>query len=273
MIYIQTPSLNIPALGFGTYKLTGAPCRKAVTDAIGAGYRHIDTARFYDNEHEVGQGIKDAGVERQALFVTTKIWRTELEADAVGWSVEASLREMGLEYIDLLLIHWPNAEVALAQTLEAMVQAVSCGKVRAVGVSNFPVALWEQAREFAPVVCNQVEYHPFLSQEAVCQAARRSGGAVVAYSPLARAAVWGDPVLESIGQAHGKSAGQVALRWLVQQPGVGAVPKATSRQHIEHNFDIFDFELSQQDMDRIKALACGRRLVQPSWAPQWDPQT
>ncbi len=270
MIHINTQGVCIPALGFGTYKQTGTLCREAVATAVGCGYRHIDTASFYGNEVEVGLGIKDAGVERESLFVTTKVWRTDLRTKDVIRSVEDSLRDLGTSYLDLLLIHWPNPEVPLSETIEAMASLLHSGKVRALGGSNFTTQHLSEARQIAPIVCNQVEYHPFLDQTPLLHAMRRWDMALIAYAPLARGRVWDDEVIIDVARKHKKGAGQVALRWFLQQSRVGAVPKATGRDHISENFDIFDFELTNEDMSRISCLGRGQRLINPAWAPPWD---
>lgn len=263
-------TLRMPALGLGTYKQKGSLCRRAVCDALSMGYRHIDTARFYDNEVQVGAGMEDAGVARDEIFLATKVWRTELSAEALRRSVEGSLRDLKTDYVDLLMIHWPSPDVPLEATLDAMTALQREGKARHLGVSNFPVAHVERARRHATIVCNQVEYHPFLSQQTLLAAQRPHDIALVAYAPLARGRVWEDPVLQAIGRELGKTAGQVALRWFVQQALVGAVPKATSREHIAENFAVFDFELSERHMDMIAGVERGQRLVSPDFAPDWD---
>jgi len=260
---------EIPKLGFGTWQLTGDACIEGVRDALELGYRHIDTARIYGNEAEVGQGIARSGVGRGSIFLTTKLWYRDLRAAEVRASVEASLRDLGVEQLDLLLIHWPNEDVALAETLAAMTELQEAGRVRHLGVSNFPPRLVRAALELAPIVCNQVEYHPFLGQPELLALAREHDLMLTAYSPLAHGEAHGDPVLRAIGEAHGKSAGQVALRWLLDQPHVGAVPKASSHEHRAANLAVFDFELSDDERGRIAGLERGLRTADPSWAT-WE---
>jgi 2,5-diketo-D-gluconate reductase B len=258
----------IPKIGFGTWRLDGRACEDGVADALAAGYRHVDTAAMYENEDEVGRGLR--GVERSELWVTTKVWHDQLEPRRVRASCERSLRRLGLDYVDLLLIHWPNAAVPLAATLEALTALRDQGRTREIGVSNFPSGLFREALELAPVIVNQVEYHPYLSQEAVLGVCAERGVELTAYRPLARNEVADDPVMREIAQAHGATPAQVALRWLIDQPPVSAVPKASSPGRRRENLDALDVELSDQDRTRIDALPKDRRGVQMAWAPDWD---
>jgi 2,5-diketo-D-gluconate reductase B len=270
---IEVKGAKVPALGFGTWPLSGSACRGAVRAAIELGYRHIDTAQMYGNEAEVGAAIRDSGVARDALFVTSKLDLGNLRAAAVARSAEESLRRLGLDHLDLLLIHWPSKEVPLGETLSAMARLREAGKARHIGVSNFTAALLREAVEAhgAELLCNQVEYHPFLSQRAVLPAARKYGLLLAAYCPLARGLVAADATLAGIGRTYGKTAAQVALRWLVEQEGVAALPKAASRAHAAANLAIFDFALSEKDRAAIAALPKDRRIVNLSWSPDWDP--
>jgi 2,5-diketo-D-gluconate reductase B len=265
--------VRVPALGFGTWPLSGRACRDAVRTALELGYRHIDTAQMYGNEAEVGAAIRDSGVARDALFVTTKLDLSSLTAEAVKRSTEQSLARLKLDHVDLLLIHWPSTEVPLGETLGAMAELRAKGLAHNIGVSNFTVALLREAVEVhrADLLCNQVEYHPFLSQRAVLPATRGHGLMLAAYCPLARGRVAEDATLAKIGRQYGKSAAQIALRWLVDQDGVAALPKAGSRAHAEANLAIFDFALSDADRAAIAALPKNQRVVNIGWAPQWDP--
>ena len=267
---LTVQGVTIPKLGFGTWQLEEAQCVRAVRDALELGYDHIDTARAYGNEAQVGQGLHDSGRNRDEIFLTTKLWYSELSAIGVHDQLEQSLRDLRTEYVDLLLIHWPNPRIELGETLGAMREAQEAGRVRHLGVSNFPSALLREALRHAPLLCDQVEYHPFLGQPQVLEVAREHDLALAAYSPLAHGAVPRDPVLSEIGDAHGKSAAQVALRWLLDQPRVAAIPKASSRERIAANIDVFDFELSDEERGRIAALERGYRTASPSWAPDWD---
>ncbi len=261
---------QIPKLGFGTWQITGDACVEAVRDALELGYRHIDTAAAYGNEAEVGRGLAQAGVERGHVFLTTKVWHTDLRAADLRSSVERSLRALGTDHVDLLLVHWPAAGVPLAETLGAMTELQEEGRVSHLGVANFPSRLVEAALEHAPIICDQVEYHPYLAQPQLLALAREHDLMLTAYSPLARGEVLRDPVLREIGEEHGKSPGQVVLRWLLDQPHVAAIPKASSHAHRAANLDVFDFELSDDDRGRIAGLHRGLRTADPSWAAEWD---
>jgi 2,5-diketo-D-gluconate reductase B len=268
MLVIQ--GVEIPKLGFGTFRLTGDACSEGVRDALQLGYRHIDTARAYGNEVQVGWGMDDSGVGRGSIFLTTKLWYTGLRAGQVREQLEGSLRDLGTDYVDLLFIHWPSAEVPLAETLDAMTELQEEGKASHLGVSNFPGRLLREALELAPIVCNQVEYHPYLGQPESLALAREHELLLGAFSPLAQGEVARDPVLREIGEAHGKTPGQIALRWLLDQPHVAALPKASSHEHRAANLDVFDFDLCDDDRDRIAGLERGLRTSNPSWAPEWD---
>jgi 2,5-diketo-D-gluconate reductase B len=257
---------QIPKLGFGTWQLTGEACVEGVRDALELGYRHVDTAAAYGNEAEVGRGLEQSSVERGHVFLTTKVWHTDLRAADVRASVEHSLRALGTDYVDLLLIHWPRTDVPLAETIGAMNALEEEGKASHLGVANFPSRLVEAALEYAPIICNQVEYHPYLGQPELLARAREHDLMITAYSPLAHGEILRDPVLRDIGAAHGKNAGQVALRWLLDQPHVAAIPKAASHEHRIANLDVFDFELTDDDRGRIAGLEHGLRTADPSWA-------
>ena len=245
---------QIPKLGFGTWELTGDACAEGVRDALELGYRHIDTARMYGNEAEVGRGMAASGVDRRDIFLTTKVWHSNLRAVALRASVEASLRDLGVEHVDLLLIHWPSEAVALAESLGAMTELQEEGKVSHLGVSNFSPQLVEEALEHAPIVCNQVEYHPYVDRSELLGSCREHDLMLAAYSPLARGALLREEALQEIGAEHGRSAGQVVLRWLLDQPHVAALPKAATPEHRAANLDVFDFELSDDDHARIDGL-------------------
>lgn len=261
----------MPALGLGTYKITGKAVRPAVEHAIEVGYRHIDTAAMYGNEQEIGIALSASGLARENVFVTTKVWFEDLTAEAFRASVQRSLAALQLDYVDLLLIHWPNPAIPLEETLDALVEAKERGFSRAIGVSNFPSALFNEACARAPIVCNQVEYHPLLSQEKVLEQCKRHGAVLSAYRPAGNGAFAHHDVLSRIGAQYGKSGIQVALRWLLQQEHVAALPKAASPEHQRANFYVFDFALTDGEMQAIFALANGTRMVQPAFAPQWDP--
>jgi diketogulonate reductase-like aldo/keto reductase len=254
-VVVETQGARVPALGFGTWRLTGRACRSAVADAIEIGYRHIDTARMYDNERAVGQGLRDSGVDRDEVFVVTKLWTDDLRPERVAGAVADSLDQLGLASIDLLLIHWPSPSVPAADTLSAMAAQRDAGLVRHLGVSNFDGTELAQALEITPLLANQIRYSPFDDVEAELAVARAAGVVTTAYTPIARGRVDRDPTLTTIARRHGKTASQVTLRWLVQQPLVSAIPKAARPEHRRANLDIFDFELSGDEMDVIGAIA------------------
>lgn len=269
MIRKTIHGVDVPSLGFGTYRLTGGACRRGVVDALEMGYRHIDTAQIYGNENEVGEGLREADVDRGDVFLTTKVWMDSLAPLDVRATTEESLARLQTDYVDLLLIHWPGPDMNLAETLAAMSALQEEGKTRHVGVSNFTSGLMKEALRHAPIFCNQVEYHPYLEQDALLELCRANDILMTAYCPIARGKVLRDDVLRDVASEYGKSAAQVALRWLVQQDHVAAIPKASSSDHRRENLDIFDFELSDEDMERISSLARDMRLVEPSWAPAW----
>ncbi|MEX0887529.1 MAG: aldo/keto reductase [Phycisphaeraceae bacterium] len=270
MIYVNVQQEQVPALGFGTWQLTGQACVNAVADALAIGYRHIDTAQGYDNEVEVGRGMRGGDVERDAVFLTTKVWRDRFTRDKLPPSVDDSLGKLGTDYIDLLLLHWPSADVPLEETLDAMRLVQDQGKVRHIGLSNYPPSQVRRAQQHATIFCNQVEYHPYLSQDALLALARETNHMIAAYSPVARGHLLDDPTLKAVADAHAKTVVQVALRWLVQQDHVCAIPKAATPAHRRSNFEIFDFELSAEEMHQIAALDQELRVAPPPWAPDWE---
>lgn len=243
----------MPAVGFGTWALTGDEAIEGTRHAIELGYRQIDTAQAYFNEAEVGEGIARSGVPRDQIFLTTKLRREAMAGDQVGPALEASLRALATEYVDLLLIHWPSDEVPVAETLAAMVVAQDAGQVRYIGVSNFRAPLLREALGLAPIFANQVLYRPGRTQKNLLAMAVEHDVLITAYSPLRGPGVQ-SPVLAEIAAAHGRSPQQVALRWLLQQPQVSPIPRSSNPTHRAENLEVFDFELSPAEMDRISAL-------------------
>jgi len=267
---LEIQGTTVPKLGFGTWQIEGPEAEEAVRDALEIGYRHIDTARAYDNEEEVGRGLAAAGVERSEIFLTTKIWREEYEPPTLRAAAEDSLAKLGTDYLDLLLLHWPNEDVDLDATLGALVQLRDERLIRHLGVSNFPSALLREALDVAPIFADQVEFHPFLSTPPLLELAVEKDFMLTAYSPLATGKVLEDDTLIEIAEAHGKKPGQVALRWLLDQPNVAAIPKASSHERRLENFDVFDFDLTDEQRSRIDALPKDRREIDPGFAPDWD---
>ncbi|MDZ7745439.1 MAG: aldo/keto reductase [Halobacteriales archaeon] len=252
---------EVPALGFGTWRLTGETCYEAVSDALDVGYRHLDTAQAYGNERQVGAALADSDVDRDDVFVTTKLNVGNREYEDVLRTTEQSLARLGLSELDLLLIHNPAQRTPVEETLDAMCELVADGNVRHIGVSNFSIERLNRAREHAtePILTNQVQYNPYWPQSQLRDYCEIHDILLTAYSPLGHGAVLDDPVLAEVGRRYDKSAVQVALRWLLQQ-GVATVPKATSREHIEANFDVFDFELTPAEMERVRQPSRGRAL-------------
>lgn len=273
MIQIKLQTTTVSALGFGTWKLRGEDCVTAVRHALDVGYRHFDTAQIYENEEDVGTALKDSGIPRSEIFLTTKVWMDRVRDGVLQKSVDESLRKLKTDYVDLLLIHWPVKDVLYEEQMRALNDVYMDSKTKLMGVSNFTVSQMQIVRETigAQIVNNQVEYHPYLSQKPVLDYVRSNGMFLTAYSPLARGKVNESTLLQHIAHKYGKNPGQVALRWLLQQQNVAAIPKAATPAHIEANFHIFDFTLGPEEMDKISALARpDGRMVNPDWAPFWD---
>lgn len=271
MDHVVVKGAHVPTIGLGTWQVDGRDCYEAVTHALSIGYRHIDTAQAYGNEAEVGRALADSTVAREDVWLTTKVWIDNAAPADVRPSVQDSLRELRTEYVDLLLIHWPPRRVALTEPVAAMAELTQDGLTRHVGVSNCPSAQVREATSVADILTNQVEYHPYLSQEAVLAEAERDGHMVTAYSPLARGRVADDPTIREIAAVHEKTPAQVTLRWLVQQPRVAAIPRSKSERRRAENLEVFDFALSDDEMKAISGLARpDGRLIDPPFAPNWD---
>ncbi|MCC9622605.1 aldo/keto reductase [Thalassospira sp. MA62] len=273
MIYRNWQGVEIPALGFGTFELDNDHAAQMIVEAAKIGYRHFDTAQMYHNEEGVGRGLRDSGLARDEYFLTTKVWPDKFQSGDFQTSVVDSLRKLDQDHVDLLLLHWPSEDIPLEETIAALNEVKNMGMTRLIGISNFPTALMDQATELSslPLCVNQVEYHPYLDQGKVITAAREHDMLVTAYCPMARGALLKDPTLTEIGKKHGKSGIQVGLRWLMQQDDVMAIPKSGSPKNAAANFDIFDFELSDDEMKTIFGLAKpDGRLIDPGFAPKWD---
>ena len=269
---VEAHGARIPLIGLGTWELRGRTCARVVEQALERGYRHVDTAELYDNEREVGEGLRTAGIKRDEVFITTKVWPSHFAPRELERSAQASLARLELSHVDLLLLHWPNLQIPLRDTLGALCKVKRMGLTRHIGVSNLTVALIEEAVKLAdePLVCNQIEVHPFIDQDKVMAVCRGYGLAVTAYCPLARGKVPGNEVLARIGKTRGKSAAQVALRYLVQQ-GIVAIPRTPNPDHLAANLAVFDFNLSDAEMAEIDKLKQARmRVVNPPHAPRWD---
>lgn len=271
---VESNEARIPALGFGTWQLVGETCENMVKEALKIGYRHIDTASTYENESEVGRALKDSAVSRNEIFLTSKVWPDDFAPDDLQEAVDQSLKRLQTDYVDLLLLHWPNPEVPLEKTMRALCETKRAGKAKNIGISNFTIRLIKQAIETAdePLAVNQIEYHPFLDQSQVKQVMDEEGLILTAYCPIAQGKVMDDKVLKEIAQKHDKSPVQISLRWLMQQKNVCAVPRTSKPEHAKNNFEIFDFELSHKEIEQIDQLTQqNSRLVDPSsLAPEWD---
>jgi diketogulonate reductase-like aldo/keto reductase len=253
---VESHGARIPLIGLGTWDLRGRSCVRAVEEALRLGYRHIDTAAMYGNEAEIGEGLRASGIRRDEVFITTKVWSSDLRARDFERSAGNSLKNLKFDSVDLLLIHWPNPSIPLKETVGALCKMKREGVARHIGVSNFNTALIEEATRLAtePLVNNQIELHPYNDQARTIATTRKAGMSVTAYSPIARGRVKGDALLSRIGKAHGKTAAQVCLRYLVQQDII-VIPKTSRSQRLKENFEILDFKLTPAEMKEIAALA------------------
>jgi len=274
MFDVSANGANIPALGFGTFRMPDADVHRILPEALKLGFRHVDTAQIYKNEQAVGDVLSKSGIARQEIFLTTKVWVDRVGHDAFIASVDESLTKLKTDHVDLLLLHWPQSEMPLADRIGALNELRKAGKVKNIGVSNFSTALMAEAVELsdAPIVNNQVEYHPYLDQSKVLAEAAKTGMSLTAYYLMADGAVPKDEVLQDIGAKHGKTAAQVVLRWAVQQKDVIALSKTATESRLPENFDIFDFALSEDEMTAVHKLARpDGRIVNPGHlAPEWD---
>jgi len=271
MQYVDVQGARVPALGLGTWQLSGLECRRTVQAALELGYRHIDTAQTYANEGDIGIALQQSGIDRGELWLTTKVAPSNLRYADVVRSTRDSIRRLATDYVDLLLVHWPNPDVSMNETLAALQHLQEQGAVRYFGLSNFTVSMVEAALQSAPLFAIQVECHPFLPQKRMLSLAAGRELLFTAYSPLAQGELADDETLQEIGASHGKTPSQVALRWLLQRPNTAAIPKASSSEHLRENLQIFDFELSREQVARIDALGDHpKRILDPPFAPQWE---
>jgi 2,5-diketo-D-gluconate reductase B len=257
MQHLDIQGARVPLIGLGTWALRGETCEDAVLAALDIGYRHIDTAEIYGNERAIGKAWQRSGVPRHQLFITSKVWQNHLHHDDLLAACDQSLEDLGTDYLDLYLIHWPVAGVPISETMAALDELQSAGRARHIGVSNFGVVQLREAQQVSHsgIFCNQIEVNPWRRPDDIVSACQASNVLVTAYTPLARGRVAQSNVLLEVARRHGKTAAQVVLRWLVQQPGVVTIPKASTREHLEENLDVFDFALDDHDVDAINALA------------------
>jgi 2,5-diketo-D-gluconate reductase B len=273
MQIVKAHGAEIPALGFGVFRMSDAEVESVVPAALEVGFTHFDTAQIYGNEASLGRALQAAGARREELFLTTKVWVDNYSSEKFTASVDESLDKLRVDQVDLLLLHWPADTVAIADQIELLNEVHTAGKTRFIGVSNQNIAQMKEsiAKSVAPIVTNQIELHPYLDQHAVADAARAAGVAITAYYGMADGAVTRDPVLQQIGSTYGKSAAQVGLRWLIQR-GFIALSKTARPERVAENFAVFDFTLSDEDMAAIGKLARpdGRLVSPPGLAPAWD---
>ena len=265
---------RMPVIGYGTFRSAGEDCARGVAEALKVGYRAVDTAAGYQNEDRVAEGIRASGVPREDIFITTKVPPEQAEESAFKATVERSLKLLGVDQLDLLLIHWPSRTVPVAETIATLNACRQAGWTRHIGVSNFTIKLLAEAwaATQAPLVTNQCEYHPYLDQDRLMAACREHGMIFTAYSPIARGAILNDPVVGRIAKDKGVTPAQVVLRWDIQQENVVTIPKSVTPERIRQNFDIFTFTLSGSEMEAITALSRTRKLrvANPPVAPDWD---
>ena len=271
---VHVGNAAIPAIGFGTYGMSAADVYRLIPAALGAGFRHIDTAQIYSNEGEIGDCVAASGIPRSEIFLTTKVWVSNYSERLFEASVNESLRKLKTDYIDLLLLHWPGSDVSLAEQIAGLNAVARAGKVRHIGVSNFNSALMAESIRLsaAPLVTNQFEYHPYLNQSLLIESTLQAGLAVTGYCGMAIGRVFSDPTLKEIAARHDKTIAQIVLRWLVQQRGIVALSRTTQIDRLAQNVLVFDFELDDADMAAIYSLAtAGSRIVNPpGLAPLWD---
>ena len=272
MEYLQTQGISLPRLGLGTFRMQGDVCRAAVESALSLGYRHIDTAEMYANEQAIGAAIAASGVARKDLHVTTKVWHENLAPDSIRRAFDTSLKKLRLDHVDLYLVHWPSPQMNLPAIFETLMALKEQGRTRAIGVANFTTALLKTVVEEikAPIACDQVEYHVMLDQTRLRQYLAAKSIPLVAYCPLAQGRVASDATLATIGKKHNVSAAQVALKWLLDQDGVAAIPKAARAESQQANLDALKVTLDDEDRRMIAGLPKDKRCVNPGFAPAWD---
>ncbi|WP_198330162.1 aldo/keto reductase [Psychrobacter cibarius] len=267
---------NIPVLGLGTWQSTGQDCVDVVSQALKMGYEHIDTAQAYGNEKEVGQGIKQSGVSRDKFFLTTKIFPDDMkfEPEKLIAAAKRSLADLDTDYVDLLLLHWPDDRVPLSETIPALCELQKQGLTRHIGVSNFNIANIIEAEKYAdvPIVVNQVEFHPFIKQKTLQTFLNNHHILLEAYSPLARGDVFDNEIIKEIADRHNVTPAQISLAWILADKHRIAIPKTANPDHLQGNLDAINVQLSADDIEKISSLARtdGRKIKHPDYSPEWD---
>ena len=271
MDVITTPDMRLPKIGLGTFRMKGDDCTKGVEQALALGYRHIDTAEMYGNEDAIGQALTNTAVPRHEIHLTSKVWYDHLTPEAMHHALDQTLANLKTDHLDLYLIHWPGPHMNMAQTMETLMDIKRSGRARAIGVANFTIGLLDEARQAgAELACNQVEYHVLLSQEKLLTHMRQINLPLVAYCPLAQGRLVDHPALKEMAQKHGTTPAQIALKWLLDQEGVAAIPKASRKETQQSNLDAQNLNLDDADRAAIAALPKDQRFVQPAFAPSWD---
>ncbi|AMN50436.1 aldo/keto reductase [Psychrobacter sp. P2G3] len=267
---------NIPVLGLGTWQSTGQDCVDVVSQGLKMGYEHIDTAQAYDNEKEVGQGIKQSGISRDKFFLTTKIFPDDMkfQPEKLIAAAKRSLENLDTDYVDLLLLHWPDDRVPLSETIPALCELQKQGLTRNIGVSNFNIANIIEAKKYAdvPIVVNQVEFHPFIKQNTLQAFLNNHHILLEAYSPLARGDVFDNEVIKEIAEKHGVTPAQISLAWILSDKDRIAIPKTSNPEHLQGNLDAINVQLSADELEKICSLARsdGRKIEHPDYTPVWD---
>lgn len=262
--------IDIPKLGLGTWQNTDPEeCVNSVKTALEMDYEHIDTAQIYENEEEVGEGLEKADVDRENYFLASKVWNDQLNPEDVKASTKKSIEKLGVDYVDLMYIHWPADEYSPQETLKAFKELIHSGEIKNIGVSNFTPQQLDKAMEIAPkhIIANQVEMHPLLQQKKLLEKCREHDITLVAYSPLARGEVFNIPEIQEVAEKHDVSEAQVSLAWLMDKENVVAIPKASSEEHIRDNFEALDLELDEEDVEKINSIEREERMVDPGFAP------
>jgi 2,5-diketo-D-gluconate reductase B len=273
----ESAQTRMPRLGLGTWPMLGGECRAAVENAIGLGYRHIDTAEMYGNEDAVGAAISACGVPRSEIYLTTKIWhyvhqqQTPQTAAAFRAAFDRGLARLRLDYVDLLMVHWPSPQMDLPMVLEGLALLREAGLAKAVGVANFPLGLVKRAVEagIVPIAALQVEHHVYLDQQRLLDYVTSRDIVLTSYTPVAKGVVLEDLVIQGIARKHGATPAQVALAYLLAKPGVAAIPKAQSSARQQENLEAANLWLDAEDQKALAALPKGNRMVSPGFAPDW----
>jgi 2,5-diketo-D-gluconate reductase B len=272
MKQIQLGSLQVPAIGLGTYRLTGREAIPILQDAFNIGYRLIDTAQLYNNEKEVGEAMHHSGIRRHQFTLITKVWPSNFSKDRFLSSVKESLKKLKTDHVDLLLIHWPHPHLAVKDYIHFLAQAQAESMTREIGVSNYNIAQLKSVQaEGIPIVTNEIEYHPWIDQHKLISWMQEHKMPVIAYTPLGRGKMQIDKTITSIASNHACSPAQVILQWMMQQDQIIAIPKASSREHLRENIDLPDMHLSKEEMQLIGSLGSQNyRVVGAQPGARWD---